>query len=114
VPAGAIAIDPSATPEPLSLVSTASAVGSLGFCAVKATDGGVSSILIDIELVPVFGCPCGPTALFDAVHETVWTPLPLTATPVAGYAVAFPPSTLQVVPPTPDGPALAVASTVTA
>ena len=69
---------------------------------------------IVIELVPVFGCPWGSTALFHAVHETVWTPSPLTVTPLAGYTLAVARSTLQFIPPTPEGPAVALALTVTA
>ena len=68
----------------------------------------------DIDAVPVFGWPWGSTALFQAVQDTVWTPSPLTVTPLAGYDLAPPRSTLQFIPPTPDGPAVAVASTVTA
>ena len=88
-------------------------VGSRGFCGSKVSDGGASSMWIVIELVPVFGCPWGSAALFHAVHETVWTPSPLTVSPRAGYGVPLAWSTAQLMPPTPDGPALAVESTVT-
>jgi hypothetical protein len=114
VPAGAISIEPPATPDSASLVSTVSWVGFAGFCGSKLTDGGASSMWIVIELVPVFGWPWGSTALFHAAQVTVWMPSPLTATPAAGYDADFDPSSLQVTPPTPDGPAEAVASTVTA
>ena len=67
-----------------------------------------------IELVVEFGCPCGSTALFQAVQETVWTPSPSTVTPLAGYASVPLSSVLQDIPPTPEGPAVALASTVTA
>ena len=56
----------------------------------------------------------GSTAWFQAVHDTVCTPSPSTLTPPVGYGFAPAPSTLQSMPPTPDGPALAAASTVTA
>src|SRR6201995_2015035 len=41
-------------------------------------------------------------------------PSPLRASPLAGYVFAVAWSTLQVTPPTPEGPAVGVASTVTA
>ena len=114
MPAGAISIEPPATPDSLSLVSTTSAVGSPGFCGWKLNDGGDSSMWTVIELLPVFGWPCGPTARFHAMHETLWTPSPSTTSPTAGYDLALASSTLQFIPPTPEGPALGKASTVTA
>ena len=84
MPAGAIWIDPLATPDSLSLVSTTKPVGSCGFCGSKLSDGGASSMWTVIELVPVLGWPCGSTALFHAVHVTVWTPSPSTVRPLAG------------------------------
>src|ERR1700733_10322395 len=90
------------------------AVGSPGFCGSKWIVGGTSSICTASDWVVVFGWPCGPTALFQAVHDTVWTPSPFTVTPGDAYVRPDWPSTPQLMPPTPDGPAVAVASTVTA
>ena len=67
-----------------------------------------------VELVVLFGWPCGPTALFHAVQTTVCTPSPSTVMPRAAYGCGVLVPTLQFIPPTPEGPALAVANTVTA
>src|SRR5450755_426954 len=113
VPAGAIWIDPPATPDWLSVLLTTNWVGLLGSCASKLNAGGVSSMCTAIELDPVFGPPCGFTARLAAVQTTVCTALPLTGTPDARYDVAAPASTRHVVDPMPLGPAAALASTVT-
>jgi hypothetical protein len=44
VPAGAISIDPPATPDSLSVVSTTIAVGSFGFTGCRLIAGGASSM----------------------------------------------------------------------
>ena len=44
VPAGAISIDPPATPDSLSLVSTTTPVGSFGFTGSRLIAGGASSM----------------------------------------------------------------------
>ena len=84
VPAGAISIDPPATPDSLSLVSTTRPVGSLGFAGSRLTAGGASSMWSVIELEPTAWLPLGSTALFHALQETVLTPSPLIASPRAG------------------------------
>ena len=84
VPAGAISIDPPATPDSPSLVSTTRAVGSLGFTASTLSVGGASSMCTVTELVPELWLPCGSTALFHAVQATVLTPSPSTGSPPAG------------------------------
>jgi hypothetical protein len=84
VPAGAISIDPPATPDSASLVSTTTPVGSAGFSGSKLIDGGDSSICSVTVLVLELCSPCGSTALFQTVHETVLTPSPSTIRPPAG------------------------------
>ena len=84
VPAGAISIDPAATPDSLSLVSATTPVGSLGFTGSRLNIGGASSMCTVIELVAELWVPCGSTALFHAVQDTVLTPSPSTVRPAAG------------------------------
>ena len=84
VPAGAISIDPPATPDSLSLVSTTRPVGSFGFTGSRLATGGASSIWSVIELVPEAWLPFGSTALFHAAQDTVLTPSPFTASPLVG------------------------------
>ena len=114
VPAGAISTEPDATPDSSSVAFTTTAVGSRGFCGSNWIVGGDSSMCTWIELVVEFCCPCGSIALFQAVRPTVWTPSPSTGNPLAGYASVPVSSTLQYLPPTPEGPAVVAASTVTA
>lgn len=84
VPAGAISIDPPATPDSASLVSTTTPVGSAGFSGSKLIDGGDSSICSVTVLVLELCSPCGSTALFHTVQETVLSPSPSTVRPPAG------------------------------
>jgi hypothetical protein len=115
VPVGAISTDPCATPDSSSRASTVTAVGSLGLRDLKVMSGGASSMWTATVLVALFGWPSGPTALFQAVHDTVWIPSPSTVTLAAPEVLPTPPvSSVQVVPPTPEGPALALAPTATA
>jgi hypothetical protein len=52
LPAGAISIEPPATPDSASLVSATRPVGSLGFTGSRLTTGAASSMWTVTELVP--------------------------------------------------------------
>ena len=87
VPAGAISIDPPATPDSLSLVSATTLVGSFGFVGSRLVTGGASSMWTVTELVAELWLPCGSTALFQAVQDTVLTPSPLIVRPAGRVAL---------------------------
>ena len=95
-------------------MSTTSAVGFVGVCGSNAIDGGVSSILtLVVSVGELAGVPLTSYALFEAPHMTTCVAVPFREIPPAGYARVAP-STVQLMPPSPDGPVSTLASTLTA
>ena len=78
VPTGAICSDPLATPDSPSETLATTWVGAPGLARANPTAGGASSIFTTRDALPVAGWPCGPTARFQSVHDTVCVPSPST------------------------------------